>query len=172
MLASVQYIDKACEVGRRSNVLRSVWCAVASGTAELRTLRQDRAWTHRAAAQPRSRTCAAGGHFVDGVLGAARGWRSCLDHCRAGHLRPRVSYFQWWPTARSLGLAAAPAHGHRMAAAGKIRGRFLRGLGFVAARGLGTYDRAGRRFRRVVERPTRYGARRLHALGAAAQAVR
>src|SRR5216684_264832 len=69
-----------------------MWCAVAIGRTTLRALRQTRAWTHRASAQPGSRACPTGGHSLDGVLGVARGCRSGRDRCSKHDLRRREEW--------------------------------------------------------------------------------
>src|SRR5258708_30356692 len=147
---------------RRSDVLRSMWRAVAIGKTTLRTLRQARAWTHRASAQPGLRAWRAGGYSLDGVLGVARGCGSGRDRCSKHDLRRRDPYFER-PATRGHGLAAAAYHRRRMVDPGKSRGRLLRRLGLAAARGVGTGRRLGHGLYCAVEVPDRYRTRRPHA---------
>src|SRR5208282_55475 len=156
---------------RSGNVLRSMWCAVASGRATLRTMRQNRTWTHRASTQPGSRSCPTGRHSLDGILGVACARRSGRDRGGASDLRPRDSYSQR-PTARGQRVAAAPAQHHRMGDSGEIRGRLLHWLGLAAAGAVGANIRAGDGFRGAAECPARYCARSLYTMGAAARAIR
>src|ERR1035438_2308936 len=145
-----------------------MWGAVAGERHSLWTLRQARAWTDRTTTKPRSRARADGRHFVDGILSTARGWRNSHTRRCAGRLRPRIPQ---WSAAGSLVLAASAAHRRRMVAAGKIRRRFLRGLGVAAARRVGA-DRCPRNgFHRAVECSTWYRTGHLYTLGAATGAI-
>src|SRR5208337_1363036 len=122
------------EQWRSGDVLRSMWSAVASGRVALRTLRQNRAWTDRASAQPGSRPCPAGRHSLDGVLGVARGCRSGGDRDRADDLRARDPYSQR-PASRDHGLAAASDQLRRMVDPGESRGRVRRRGGLLQRQG-------------------------------------
>src|ERR1700690_1512034 len=148
-----------------------MWHAVASGSATLRTLRQDRPWTRRVAAEPGSRTRAAGWNSLDGILGVVCDWRSG-GNSRGAHGLRRYLPHPRRPASRGHGVAAASAHFFWMADPGAGRDRLLYRVGFVAAGGVGAAGCAGGGLSGAVEDSAGHRARHLHTLGASACAIR
>src|SRR5580658_4952658 len=164
-------VYRRVSLGRELNVLRSLWCAVASGRATLRTLRQNRAGTHRAATEPGSRACTAGRHSVDGLLRVVRCRRSRAAGGGADDFRRYVPHPRR-SVAGGHGLAAASSHLYRMFGSGNGRDRLLHRLGLAAAGGVGAIRCSGGGLLSPAENPAWHSARHLHALGAAALAIR
>src|SRR5258706_5587539 len=67
-------------------VLRSMWDAVATGSTDVRALRQTGARTDGISSQSCTGTRPAGWHSLDGLLRADRRWRCGGGRCRQHHL--------------------------------------------------------------------------------------